>query len=647
MLNSDALSQLTQLKQNIRESKDIAEGTVRGTKGRYGFVVLDDDREAFLDPDQMNRVFPGDRVEVSVTKNEKDQYEATLEKLLSSDLKEFVGSYLERGKGHFVVPDVPMLSRWIFLPPKARAKAGSGDFIRCRITRHPFEDSKSQAKVIELIGKRSDESIERSYIINKFQLRDTWSDKHNEQLESLQTNPQPLDLPEKERKDFTDIPFVTIDSESTKDMDDAIFAKAQDSGWQVFIAIADPSSGVGLDSPLGRESLARGQTIYFPGNSAPMIPDSLSQNTYSLVEGEKRPALVIELNVGADGTIENFEFSAATICSKAKLSYDFVSEFLDDAKHELSDEIKQSLTALKGFADARLSYRQANALVMEERPDYEYQLNEQGKIANILRVDRNSAQKVVEESMLATNVVAGQFFANEKLTALYSTHAGFREDRLPQVTKLLAEEIGEDLGDLKDVKVYQKLISDLQADTEKSNLLSVLKRQLRPSELSFESNPHLGLGFQYYANITSPIRRFNDLYNHLVIKQYLGFGEMKPITDQQLETLKEQNSDGRYACRQLEQWLICQYMEQFIGSEYAGQISMVTSQGVGIRLDDNGVEVFVQLRDRKNKEQKVEFNPERLTLVIDGTPYVFDQQVTVKITEVDQDKRNITGTLVD
>lgn len=650
MLNSDALNQLSQLKHSIRAAKNLAQGTVRGTKGRYGFVVLDDEREAFLDPDQMNRVFPGDRVEVDLSTNDKDQLEAQLEKLIKSELKEFVGTYLEKGKGHFVVPDVPFFSRWVFLPPKGRGKAKNDDYIRCKITHHPFEDGKAQAKVIEHIGSREDESIERTYIINKFQLRDTWNEAHLKQLESLKENPQPFDSQEQERADLTHIPFVTIDSESTKDMDDALFAEVTESGWKLTVAIADPSAGIDLESPLGQEALARGQTIYFPGNSAPMIPNELSEDSYSLVAQENRPALVITLAINSDGSVENYEFSVATIRSQAKLSYDFVSNVLDGAEEatELSEEIKTSLATLKSVANARFEYRQKNALVMEERPDYEYKLNESGKISDIVRVDRNSAQKVVEEAMLVTNVVAGQYLEAHNLAGLFSTHAGFREDRLQQVNKLLASDLGEDadIGDILSLPGYQKLISDLQNQEDKSTLLAVLKRQLRPSELSFEVKPHLGLGFSHYANITSPIRRFNDLYNHIIIKNSLGFYKAESINETQLTTLKEQNSEGRYACRQLEQWLICQYMTQFIGQEFEGQVSMVTSQGVGVRLTKNGVETFVQLRDRKNKDQKIEFNADRLTLNVEEQEFVFDQTITVKIAEVDVERRQIASTLI-
>ena len=644
MLNFDALNKLTELKQNIRASKDYAEGTVRGTKGRYGFVVLDDEREAFLDPDQMQRVFPGDRVEVSVDKNEKDQWEATLEKLISSDLKEFVGHYLDKGKGHFVAPDVPMLSRWIFLPPKNRSSAKDTDFIRCKITRHPYQDGKCQAKVTEVIGARSDKDIERRYTLCKFQLRDGWSKEQEEQTTALVSNPQPLDSDNFERQDLTELDFVTIDAETTLDMDDAVLAEANEHGWKLTVAIADPSAGIDLNSPLGKESLARAQTVYLPGNSAPMIPKELSHNSYSLVAGESRPALVAVINILNDGSIDNFEFCFATISSKAKLSYEQVSELIDtgiDTTKALSDSVQTSLQALAALSKARLEYRNQHALVMEDRPDYEYQLNDQGKIESIIKQERNTAQRMVEEAMLATNLCAGKYFSDNKLPALFSSHSGFKKDRLKQVKKLIKEDIGDLGGDVNELPTYQALIQKLQNTPEQAALLAVLKRQLRPSELVTEPKPHLGLGFEVYANVTSPIRRFNDLYNHLMFKQSFGFNDVPAITEDQLITLREQVGTGRIACRQLEQWLVCQYMSQFVGQEFTGTIAMVNSQGIGVKLVDSGVETFVQLRDRKNKDQKVEFSPERLILKIDDRAYHLDETIQVTIASIDEDRRQV------
>jgi VacB/RNase II family 3'-5' exoribonuclease len=644
MLNSDALNQLSQLKQDIRASKDFAEGIIRGTKGRYGFVVLDDGREAFLDPDQMQRVFPGDRVEVSVTKNEKDQFEATLEKLIATELKEFVGSYLQKGKGHFVVPDVPFFNRWVFIAPKHRKNAKDGDFLRASITRHPFEDGKGQAKVLAVIGTPKDAFIERSYIINKFQRQDQFAPALIDAATAIAETPL---SEEPQRQDLTELPLVTIDSESTVDMDDALFAETTATGWRLVAAIADPTSGIDADSTLFKDAELRGQTLYFPGKSAPMMPPALAHETYSLLAKQQRPALCVELAINKTGSVESCQFMLATIESKAKLSYDAVSELIDTgtAQVEIEPEIQQSLLALKAMADARLDYRKQNALVMEERPDYDYQVNETGKIVEILRHDRNSAQKIVEEAMLACNQSAGKYFAENNLPALFSTHLGFREDRVQQVQNLIKEALGDLPETLNELHTYRDLINRLQTQPELARFLSALKRQLSPSQLSTEEKPHLGLGFEQYANITSPIRRFNDLYNHLLIKSQLTGDAFKPIDETRLEQLRETISQGRSASRQLEQWLVCQYAQSLIGQEVDAQIAMVNSQGIGARVAASGVETFVQLRDRKNKEQKIEFSPEKLLLTVDGREFVLDTPIKIKITSVDLEQRQVIAAL--
>lgn len=648
MLNSSALQQLSQLKQEIRANKDIAQGVVRGSKGRYGFVRLDDEREAFLDPEQMQRVFPGDRVEVSLTKNDKDQYEAQLEKLLSSDLKEFVGQYLDRGKAHFVVPDVHMLSRWLFLPPKNRGKAKNDDYIHCVITRHPFQDGKSQAKVKEIIGKPDDSFVERTYTISKFQLADSWSESEQAQAQALQDQPVVPSEIESSREDLTQIPLVTIDSESTKDMDDAIFAEANENGWRLVVAIADPSAGITPNTTLWNAAFERAQTVYLPGKSAPMIPAELANGSYSLLPKEQRPALVAEIDIQQDGEVLQSTFKLANIVSAAKLSYDQVSQFLDDGVDcaSLTDDITQSLTTLADLTKARIRYRTEHALVMEDRPDYEFKVNEQGKIYDIAKINRNSAQRIVEEAMLLTNQCAGKFFAQNDLPALYSSHLGFKADRLPQVNKLLNEDLESAPDDVTELNNYINLIQHLQSKPELATLLSALKRQLRPSELSTEPSPHLGLGFTHYATITSPIRRFNDLHNHLTIKQHLSNNKLvESLQQDPLKELQQRIANGRMACRELERWLICQYMKQHIDQSYTGVVTMINSQGIGVRIDDNGVVAFIQLRDKKDKQQKIEFNAERLTLKVDEREYQFDQVVNIKVTHIDESRRQVMASL--
>src|SRR5690554_3864267 len=120
MFNKDTLQQLSQLKTTIRSQRELFQGTIRTTPKRFGFVKLDDGRDAFIDPEQMLKVLPNDRVEVEVVTNKKNQLEARLEKLIDSSLHGFVGRYIVKGAGHFVEPDLPLFNRWLFIPPQDR-----------------------------------------------------------------------------------------------------------------------------------------------------------------------------------------------------------------------------------------------------------------------------------------------------------------------------------------------------------------------------------------------------------------------------------------------------------------------------------------------------------------------------------------------
>lgn len=278
MLNNSALQQLAQLKTNLVAQKDIAQGTVRSTTKRFGFVLLDDGREAFLDPDQMLRVLPDDRVEVEITTNSKDQLEAKLDKLLSSSLTEFVGRYVNKGNNFFVEPDVFNFTRWLFVPPQDRKGLSVDDLVRCTVSRHPFSDGKAQVKIIARLGKTDEPGIENRYTVAKFQLPNEWTAPAQNQASSINWSPLVFDNGE---LDLTHLPFVTIDSENTRDMDDAIYIAANENGWELITAIADPSKQIDIDSPLELAARERASTVYLLGQSITMLPAELSHDTYS------------------------------------------------------------------------------------------------------------------------------------------------------------------------------------------------------------------------------------------------------------------------------------------------------------------------------------------------------------------------------
>jgi exoribonuclease II len=658
MLNNSALQQLAQLKTNLVAQKDVSQGTVRSTTKRFGFVVLDDGREAFLDPEQMLRVLPDDRVEVEVTTNSKDQLEAKLEKLISSSLKEFVGRYVNKGNNFFVEPDIFNFTRWLFVPPQDRKGLNVDDFVRCTVTRHPFSDGKAQVKVIARLGKTDEPGIENRYALAKFQLPNEWTAPAQNQASSINWSPLVFDNGE---LDLTHLPFVTIDAENTRDMDDAIYITANENGWELYTAIADPSKQIDIDSPLELAARERASTVYLLGQSITMLPPELSHDTYSLVAEKKRPALICKIQIAKDGSISDYEFAEAQIRSQHKLSYQAVADHLNgvktlnDAGFNVNDDIKNMLTTIQHFAQVRADYRLTNTLVMDEKPDYFFILNDQKKIDHVDKRERNIAHRMIEEAMLVTNICAGELFVKNPGYGIFSTHIGFRPERLNDAISLITEdrpdliEAGLTATELTKLAQFQKLFKELRTNPNSTNtpLLSLLQRMLQAGSLSFAHIPHFGLGFNAYAMVTSPIRRYNDFYNHLAIKRILRGEAAIEINTETLATqLQEQLNLGRQACRYLELWLQCQFMTHHIDTLHRGTIGLINSNGIGIRLEDLGIEGYAMLAPRDG-DIKAQFDSRRLSLTIEGKTYRLDEQVHVLVKEVDVVKRKIAFEVVN
>ncbi|HEB28647.1 MAG TPA: VacB/RNase II family 3'-5' exoribonuclease [Porticoccus sp.] len=648
MLDKDTLSQLKQLKQNIEDSKEYADGTVKGTQRKFGFVVLDDGREIFLSPDEMQKVFPGDRVHILITstqdkktqekKDSKVKISGTVEKLLTSPLNEFTGRYIQKGQGHFVEPDLPNLSRWIFIPPQARKEAKPGDFIRCKINRHPYPKAKPQAKILEIIGSPDKTGIESDYAVSKFQLDPAWPENWQDSLLTVDTE---------QRQDLTATPFITIDAASTLDMDDALFAQKTDTGWQLQVAIADPSALIAPDSELDKLARQRATSTYMPGRPTPMLPEKLANSLCSLAPQQTRPALVCQIDINADGSINNYHIIEALVCSKAKLSYKNVSTYLDNpldktkGDDQLSDCVShgETLSVLQALSKALLTNRQEKNLVIPNRQEYRLVLNAQRKIDHIEPQQKNSANSVVEECMILANRCAATMLGEN---GLFISHPGFRPERLADVRKLAEEQLNLTDIDFSSPEGYQQLMKSIDDDSLEFPLRAVLSRLLERSRLSTEALPHHGMGLPAYTTFTSPIRKYSDLTVHRLIKNKLHQQVDTVVSQEQLGIIQQGQDNSRQARFQMEQWLKCQFMQPLVGKTFSGKISQINSNGFTVRLDEHLIEGFVETRLLK---EKYSFDPMRLRLSSKTLTIELDQAIEVTVSEVDCNRRNIRFTL--
>lgn len=270
MLNQNSLTQLKGLKAQMEAEKEHADATVKGTQARFGFAVLDDGREIFIPPDEMLKAFPDDRVRVCVHPDKGGKLIADIEQLLNCPLGEFNGRCVSKGKAMFVEPDLPRLSRWLFIPPHARNGVKEGDYVRAAVLRHPIKDGKPQAKILSIIGSPQTPGIENLYTADKFKLSREWSKAALSELEQALQSAQALT--DQRRRDLTDLEFVSIDSARTQDIDDALYAEISSDGWNLYVGIADPTSFISAGSLLEQEIAARAASVYFHGDAIAMMP---------------------------------------------------------------------------------------------------------------------------------------------------------------------------------------------------------------------------------------------------------------------------------------------------------------------------------------------------------------------------------------
>jgi VacB/RNase II family 3'-5' exoribonuclease len=597
MLSQDTLSQLQGLKSQMEAEKEHAEAVVKGTQARYGFAVLDDGREIFIPPQEMLKAFPDDRVRVCIRPAKDNKTIADIEKLVSSPLADFTGRCVSKGKAIFVEPDLPQVNRWLFIPPQARHGAKDGDYLRCAIQRHPIRDGKPQAKVLSVIGNEKTPGIENLYCMAKYQLAAPWSAESQEDLKQTLAHCKPMET--QRRRDFTDLEFVSIDAAKTQDIDDALYAEISNDGWTLFVAIADPTAYIEANSNLHREIATRGTSVYFHGDVLPMLPEELSQETCALSEGANRAALVCKIAISDSGEVGDFEFIEAVVRSRAKLSYYAVDRYLNGQYDELMSHATPLETLYQIYRALR-AQREANNLVMEDRQEFRWILNDNKQIESIEPTEKLLSQRLVEECMVAANRCAAQFLVAHQASGPFVSHPGFRTDRMDEVRKFLtlhAPELAE--LDPGTVAGYRDIMRGLTAPGLTLPLRSMVNRLLTRAELTTESAPHMGMALNSYTNCTSPLRKYVDFLVQLQIKAVLNGGTAQKVDPPILAELMRRLAVSRSATLEAERWLASNYLSRLATDNttvFKATITHITSSGFTVRLDDNGLAGFVDLR---------------------------------------------------
>ena len=648
MLDISALAQLKELKQQIQASVIRSQGVVKGTSKRFGFVVDDKDGQQYLLPQaSMDLVLPGDRIEfvLESSQNDDDRPIARIEKLLSTELKNFIGQVKAKGDNLFVIADLPSFSRWLYIPHKYHENLSDGDLVAANIVQHPYKNKGfAQAAVDTLLGKPDDPYIEHRYAIAKAGITEKiWQ---TDELEAIrQTSERTYEQALTEKVDCREMVFFTIDGTSTQDLDDALAVAKTDFGWQLSVAIADVSTFITPGSPLDKIAAKKASSIYLPGQKVSMLPEVLSADLCSLRFDKDRLALICQMDIDTEGNIRDTRYIDAIIKSHGKLNYDDVAAFLDQQESaNFSEAVQQSLIQLQALSKVRSQWRKQYAQAAEDYADYRLWLNERGKITHIERLTRSSAQYLVEECMLTCNEATAKFLSDNLDSALYLVHDGFKEGQMPGVNALIEEYLPEQKDlELQTLDGFLKLLKSIDPDAPLP-IREVLRKKLNRSAWSSKSNPHFGLGLPAYTTFTSPIRKYSDLTVHRLIKSILNKTEAPTLDDKQIEQLNSAMQAIRYAQRDCELSLKCQYLEGFKEQVFNGKITSINHRTIGVHLEEFDVHGLIDVFKLK---EKFKFKQSSLQLISDDCTYQLMQRVDVMIDSIDLTQRMVKLKLVE
>ncbi|HEY8555095.1 MAG TPA: ribonuclease R, partial [Burkholderiales bacterium] len=557
-----------------------------------------------------------------------------------------VGRYIASGGVGFVAPSDKRITQDIAIPPGAEGAARDNQIVVAEIVQPPTYRTGPVGRVVEVLGDHMAPGMEIEVAIRAHDIPHKWPADVLEEAGRF-----PAEVPAEAyqgRVDLRELPLVTVDGEDARDFDDAVYAERQGRGWRLIVAIADVSYYVRPGSALDREALRRGNSVYFPQQAVPMLPEVLSNVLCSLNPHVDRLCVACEMAIGPRGEIKKYRFFEAVMRSAARLTYTTVARLLVERDAKLRKEHEALLPVLEnlyGVYKVLHAARLRRGAVDFELPETRIVFDENRKIQRVVPLERNDAHRLIEECMLAANVCAAELLRKHKMPAPYRVHEGPTEEKLAELREFLFE-LGLTLGggDSPQAAHYAKLLNAIAGRPDARLIQTVLLRSLSQAMYSPDNIGHFALGYEHYTHFTSPIRRYPDLLVHRAIKAILR-RERQPYSPTEIRewsdhcSMTERRADE--ATREVIRWLKAEYMRDKVGEEFDGIISGVTSFGVFVELNEIFVDGLIHITALGN--DYFHFEPGKHRLIGERTRSVYrlGDPIRVKVVRVDLDEARI------
>lgn len=683
-------------------NSDYVAGRLSVHRDGFGFLIPDSGgstpgEDIFLPPNEAAKGMHGDRALVHVTRRSAEgRAEGELVRILRRAHFTVVGEFRVRKRGNFVVPSDDRIQQWIAIPEGMELPANrpsvdrvgvvprefkspedlDGAIVNVEVLEFPESGESAVGRVIEILGYPDDFGVDVEIVIRKHHLPHEFPPEVIEQARSFSH-----DIPEGEfasRRDFRSYPIVTIDGETARDFDDAVWVNHLPNGnFALHVHIADVSYYVRPGTPIDNEALLRGTSVYFPDRAVPMLPVELSTDICSLRPKEDRLVLSALLEIDRKGDVVAQDFTRGVIRSAERMTYTNVFRLLDGdaAMREQYAPLVGRFEQMRDLAIILNRKRTKRGSIDFDMPESNVELDMSGQMIGVRRAERNIAHRIIEEFMLAANETVAGHLESLGIPSLFRIH------ERPDAKRVLAfEEIASHYGyslgvgaipvkrfavsekrrDGRKVRKdrvmpqenfdissrnYQKLIAKIAGTPEERILSYLMLRSLKQARYSNINEGHFALAAASYTHFTSPIRRYPDLVVHRVLSHYLDTGG--PLLDS--GTLHELGDDTSFterraaeAERELIEWKKVKFMQDRVGDEFDALIISTTRLGFFVELSELFIEGLVPIESLPGDRYLYHENGRKIIGERSRKAFGIGDKVRVRLDRADGVERKLT-----